>query len=365
MYISGHKEILDEVLTMVEGFFDGIERFPNMTKKLLSKGLSYPDLPCGKYRFVDDGKHVIMSKKITCSMMNLYKIATEMYMFKEIFQSHRGVYSFLHAMSYNPKLQVHDVVKSIINHLVSYAFLAVYDDNYYAVDKGPSPNIFWMGIILHTVMDSYSQAHTMRLSRDDVFKPKEEKDKTRPSVHFMVKLHKDLFNALDKESSKVYSKEELQQVMLRKYRDDATASFFVEHRMKEIYKAYKMHMFERKVLSITGRMVDSNIKPFKTRKPYDIYNFQFYNNQPSIYHKKYDLMTKMRSYPELYARMLDECAEIMRLYKTCLRDIQENPANHLSVSTKFIKDFSTFLVQHPFRIASSDWKTKTGLMYSS
>lgn len=362
MYISGHKEILDEVLG---DFFVGIEKFPNMTKKLLKKGIAYPDLPCGKYRFGDDGKHVIMSKKITCSMMNLYKIATEMYMFKEIFQSHRGVYSFLHAMSYNPKLQVHEVVKSIITHLLSYAYLAVYDDHYYEVEKGPSPNVFWIGIILHTLMDSYSQAHTIRLVRDDVVRPKETKDKTKPSVHFMVKLHKILFNALDKQSSKVYSKEELQQVMLDKYRDDATVSFFVRHRMKEIYKAYKMHLFEREVISITNGMVDLKIQPFKSRKPYDIHNFQFYNNQPSIYHKKYDLMKKMRSYPELYKRMIGECEEVLRIYKTCLQEIQANPQNHVSASTQFIKDMSTFLIQRPFRVARSDWKNKTGVMYSS
>jgi hypothetical protein len=357
MYLTGHKEILKDVLATFRYYFSGL-RFPNVNPRMLFKGMSYPDIPCGKYE-IRDNDHVVMSKKQTCNIIKLYKVIGDFHQFKEIFQSHRGVYSFLHAMTINPATKVKDIVSTISTHATAYMFMSIYDNNYFDTSKGPSPNIFWVGVVMHIITDSYSQSHTMRLVDRRITLP--VRDKTVPFVKFMMRLNKILFKALDRKV--LYTKEELERILLQKYKTDATVKLYVNTKMKEIYKAYRMYMFEKQTIEVTQKLVGQSPEPASDRKLYDIYNFQFYNNQSSMYHKRKDMLTQIKKYPQLYERMHNECREILRMYKECLTNIAAQPHDHINITKTFLTNVYHYLLNNTFRVASKDWNNKTGYVY--
>lgn len=365
MYIYGHEEILDIILDkyLTKYFDDKMSKYKHVNIRKLKKGLIYPDLPCGKYE-IRQNQDVVMVKNKTCSMLKLYKVIGDVYRLKEIFQSHRGIDAFLHAMSYDPSLKVKDVIKVIMSNISAFALLSIYDKQYYDFPKNnvyPDPNIFWIGMILHIVTDSYSQSHTIRVREKETIYPK--KDNMKEYVDFKMKLNKSFFIKISKET-RITTKEELQQALIEHFKSRPHFKMFVANNLDDIFKSYKMHMFRQQTTSKIQKYFQVKSKLVSDTKDYDIINFQYYNNQDSIYHKKYDLMTKVKSNTDMYERMLSECALILLMYKQCIHDIVDHPDRHVIISRKFVTDLYEFLNDNTFRISKSNWNNKTGSVYS-
>ncbi len=341
MYIVGHYIILTELLeNFKENTFD-IER--------LRQGLLYPDLPCGKYEF--QGTKVSMVDKHVCSIKDIKSLLHTNY-FKPLFQSHRGVYAFLHSMSWDPSLNVKQVRDKIIQYIMNFVVLSVYDDNIF---KKPlrndliKSNEFWIGIVLHIIMDSYSKAHTIRLNIPT---------KTPSQKYFLKhKAFKDeIKNVLINIKNNIYNPQELKEVLFTKF-DKEEERIYITKRIKYIYATYKMNVFDKQIKNVSKNFFKKKSVKVKTKNTYDITNFQYYNDQKSLYHKQYDFLLYVRKYKGLYERMIQECKVVLDLFK----QVKEG---HLTPK-QYANQIYTHLVSHTFHIADDDLKQKTGVVYDT
>lgn len=355
MYITGHKEIIDDALENLPHYFHNIK----MDKNKLLKGLYYPDLPCGKYQIIKSGK-VIMNKKRLCATFKLYKSLTTIFKYKELFQSHRGILSFLHSMTYDPNLKVKDILSTIITNIAGFSLLSLYDNDYlnFPNNKKINPNIFWIGMILHIVTDSYSQSHTIR--RKDKETVMEKEIKSKAYVKFKIYIQNEIYKQLD---TNIKSRKQLYTILQTKFQQDEQAIEYIHDHIKDLYKTYKMYKFRKLVAEIINKNFNIKIHPHEKEKDFDIINFQYYNNQDSFYHKKYDLMIKVKKNPVLYAKMIQECTYILNLYKSSLININNNPENHIEESKKFVKTLVNYLIHNTFRTTVKNWNKFTGVHY--
>ena len=140
MHVFGHVSIVQEALKLA----------PAISKKDIAdllRGTRYPDMSCGS---VDvDGANELVLNLQECSLTDLFK-----YVFRDLslpYQSHNGIYSSWHAMSYDPRRVVRDVAKDAFEYVMICVKLAFETRSY-----------FWIGFALHTVVDAYSPAHVVR-----------------------------------------------------------------------------------------------------------------------------------------------------------------------------------------------------------
>lgn len=175
----------EEIFITLQNYFDDI-KFKYVNRKLLDNGLHYPDIPCGT---------LVKTKFDTIKWLNYNPCKTVfplLYLFfenifssiglSELVNSHRGRQAIGHAMTPDDKFTVEEVKNKIIRRLEILYMLALndtsllekcydkckecYSDGYmgkthYACIKH-QPNIFWLGMILHCIEDSYSRVHTLR-----------------------------------------------------------------------------------------------------------------------------------------------------------------------------------------------------------
>lgn len=371
MYINGHTSILDEVIDLLDNqniYFDNTIRDDKVKYSKLRKGMIYPDLPCGKYELINDKNDIfsIMKKKTVCSITRLHKIMGHLDNLKEIFHSHRGINAFLHSMSYNPKLKASNIRDTILSNIMAYAMLSIYDKDYYKDNIiEPSPSIFWIGIILHIITDSYSQSHTIRLEKTttDV---KTERLSWDPYVKFRMLLWELIFKyANDSKKHIIDNETDLQEVLLKKFQKNSIEYNYIKRKKQRLFKAYKMFLFNIQTQNIVKNFVKINPNDdiSTSYHKYDIINFQYYNNQPSSYHKKRDLIYHVKKFPDLYEKMLNECKTVLLLYKECLQQIKNNPSKHQVISKKFIKKLIKYLSSNTFRMTKQHLNNKTGTIY--
>ena len=69
MYISGHLEILDNILGILPNDYFNHE-YENVNVILLKHGMKYPDNPCGIYDNIDN-KHVMLRESKLCKFKNI------------------------------------------------------------------------------------------------------------------------------------------------------------------------------------------------------------------------------------------------------------------------------------------------------
>lgn len=372
MYISGHESILDETLESIgEIYFDWNFNNDTVNYYKLKKGMIYPDLPCGKYELISKGNDVysIMNKKSVCNITKLHKIMGELDNLREIFQSHRGIYAFLHSMSYNPTLTAGEIRQTIMSHVSAYALLSIYDKKYYELGDSktinPSPSIFWIGIILHIITDSYSQSHTVRLEKTTT-KILTEKKKLDPYVKFRMVLWETIFKQAN-ESRKHFidNANDLQIALLKKFPESSIQHQYIMRKKHRLFKAYKMFLFDVQTKNVMNKFVKNTWQTNTSPKydQYDIINFQYYNNQSSTYHKKRDFIYRIKKYPVLYDRMIDECKNVLLMYKECLENIKKEPTKHQQLARRFIRKLCVYLSTHTFRMTKQNLNNKTWVIY--
>lgn len=374
MYISGHESILNEILDTPQ-----FQQLPiTYNKQTLFKGLIYPDLPCGKYDLDTSSNppKIVMTHKKLCNLANLYKTLDKYFDHKEIFQSHRGIYSFLHSMSHDPTLKVKDIVVTILENIASYAFLSLHEND-----------IFWIGIILHMIMDSYSPAHTIRFVHKKVYHPQRQISnfslpffqlidgvRDASNIHFKQKIKDALMSMIrktmtNKQNIKTCHEDLKTHLVLyfsRKHEDHSQEIEFVKQKSHELFKAYKMYMFDAQRRQFIYSQFKLQYPLIKPKEPFDITNFQYYNNQSDIYHKRKDFLNKVRKYPEMYQRMKDECATVLKMYFDYANKIHITHKHEITKLIKgFVKEIYTYLASHTFRISQDDLKSTTGVQYVS
>ena len=327
MYISGHKYILRKVLKLVDVTY----------KSNLKQGIFYIDLPCGKYKVVNEN-HVIMNKKRVCKIHHLYKIMSEKSYFKEIFQSHRGMLAYLHSMTYDPHLTVQQIRDKIITQIMAFAYLA---SSTYNNENGDA---FWIGCILHVVMDSYSQSHTIRLEHKQMKRPSYGTSSDKEQVF----IEDSIFPYIKATTSK--------DLIAKLIRKKPSMKTYLLKKKKYVFRSYKRYIFYNQLKTIIAKRFKFEAIKHTDRKPYDISNFQYYSSQSVLYHAKYDLISKLKKYPIMYDRLIQDCVTILKLYNKYLSTKKRSV---------FIHALYNYIMNNTFRICQDDLLERTGTIYTS
>lgn len=174
MFLWGHEHILDQALKE-----DGDERLERLQAwargagmstvfidySTLRKGLFFPDRPCAELSLQSYPKGLRATIK-QYTLCHLWHVASELKNPRKadsfVYQSHDGIFATFHSMNPAQGMTVEAVRNLIVQQATTFYSLALYD-RYHSHDPGPS--LFWLGVVLHIVQDSYSPAHTVRRAR--------------------------------------------------------------------------------------------------------------------------------------------------------------------------------------------------------
>lgn len=344
MYLSGHDTIMNDILddlTPQEKALIGGEA--------LRRGLYYPDLPCGKYDI--DGKHVFMAKKTTCNLWNLIKLYDpKNNEFYEIFQSHKGILAYLHSMTPNPSFTVKDVRDSIVMQICGFFLLAVYDRNLYKKQPEVLPDPFWLGALLHIVMDSYSPAHAIRSNPKKITIP--PRSPYTPSRLMRKRIRDTILDAIRTEvkTSKIDNQETFIERLRVAFQHDQTALSFIDRHNDQLYTSFLNFTFDTQLMRKTKKNIKVHDLSHDKPNKYDIKNFMYYNNQFNFYHQRKDFLYTITRDKHLYSKMVKECSYIVQLYLKALT------SNGFDV----LQTLYDFLLSGPYRICKEDLKSFTG-----
>jgi hypothetical protein len=346
MYIPGHEMIINDTLAKLSKNQRDI-----VDTGQLKTGLFYPDLPCGKYNIISRN-NVFMTSKTTCSFINLLKLYdpnnNEFY---EIFQSHKGILAYLHSMSSSPSYTARDVRTAILNQCLTFFLLAMYDDNIFMKAPKKKLSFFWLGMLLHIIMDSYSPAHTIRKETSHIDVP--PRSIYTPS-RLMRKRVRDVILDIIKNDigNRVKTIKEFTVYLRDIFEDDAKSNDYISNHLDQIYNSYLMFMFDMqttaKIQSIIGKYKP---KEYQTYKPKNITNFMYYNNQFNFYHQKKDFLYNIDD--STYNMMIDDCIFIFNLlFEASKLDVTSDP--------KYLKMLLTYLTDNTFRMTKKDLDFQTG-----
>lgn len=266
MYISGHLEILEDIL-------DIVKVSPNEQKRL-ELGMEYIDLPCGVYSVED--KKIIMDP-IICSPLDIMAVFKENISLDDknivLYQHHQGYMAHLHSMSTDPNNTNEYIRQKIIVSLVGY-FIMAYKTNDYV----------WLGYILHAITDSYSPSHTLR-STSEKYKTVDVKSFRHEEHEKLKKLAKT--NKIDKklENSDYYK------LLKLEYDLNKQAKMYVK--FPEINKKYEVNRYTHG----------------------DIIGFQNITIQPFLLHNILDNLYFIRNNERMYIKMVKESCLVLIIFK--------------------------------------------------
>lgn len=336
MYLAGHESILEDVFK-VYTFNAKILNYEQ-----LKTGLFYPDLPCGKYQYIDN-KHVYMTEKKLCNMLSLLKLYDpKNNEFYEIVQSHKGILAFLHSMSPSPNYTAGEVREAILNQLISYFILAVYDEEIFT-NKKPQikQNSFWLGLILHVIMDSYSPAHTIRVNGKASRMVLPPRSPYTPSRIMRKNIREIIFEVIEETFQKDHPKtqDEFINIMIKKFKDNNKALDYIDRHKEQLYNSFLSFLFDKQV-DTKATAILGKYKYFKKDKTpyqqYDIINFMYYNNQLGLYHQMKDFLYNIKIHPGMYKRMVDDCIFVLKLYEDVIEKRQRNIKKVLKILYKYL-----------------------------
>lgn len=350
MYLPGHDVILNDV-------FKHIKMDKKLDMKSLQKGLYYPDLPCGKYTIVDD-KYVFMTSKNVCNLFNLIQLYDpKNNEFYEIFQSHKGILAYLHSMTPNPSFTVRDVRDTILIQICGYFLLALFDDNLWQPKPEKKPETFWLGAILHIIMDSYSPAHAIRTDLKQSLAP--PRSPYTPSRIMRKRIRDVILDRIKEEFAEktLDSFDKFHTTLANQFIDDKTAIAFIKEHKEQLYNSYLSFSFDiqmqKKAKSYLGAFSNYPTTA-SSRGKYDIRNFMYYNNQTNFYHQRKDFLFNLTKYPKMYDRMIEDCRFVVEVFVETLNSTG-------SIKPYFAK-LCTYLLENTYRICKDDLDSYTGIL---
>lgn len=322
-------------------------------------GLKYVDTPCGKYEVLK-GKVYFTDRRL-CSLTHLAHLYHEgLFGESKLFQYHKGFFAHLHAMSTDPENTVGKIRNKVVMSILGYSLLALYDNNVFDANPKLNPNMMWVGMIMHTITDSYSPAHTIRdpkasFTLKDSF---HDKKGMEPGKLMRLRVHENI-KSFAKGISIEYQTRELFVSKLHSMALDDEEFKYITKQSKQLWNMYMIMEFEYE----TNQVVLKHVKSLKTIRGAtdalehhgDIVAFQYYENQPPLMHSRFDLLRYAKKDMELYQRMKDECRDFLLMYKEVLQTHDVD---------KFLKNVLKFLVTRPFRVHKNHMKKKTNKVYS-
>jgi hypothetical protein len=371
MFISGHEDVLDDIVAELgSGFFEGwplgLGRRALMTA--MKRGLAYPDLPCGKMKL--SGRTVRMRNPLLCSLGKLYQLlipgGAHGHGHTQLYQSHLGAHSFMHAMTPDPRSTVGDVARSVVEHVLSCASLA----SETSASPGSESRFYamWLGVALHTMMDSYTEAHTIRHEGRDLFRPSGASRSSREE-----KDHADIGEAqrtlADSLQSLAHST--VDAPLTRKEFDGAAgardAMIGASASRRSAYRGYLSFLFHaqsRRALAhhlpgLPDLLRESvGTAAANEARPYDVVTFSHYATQPIGYHPLRDRLDLVTDHPDMHRRMLNECAELMTLFRGHLLS-----PNAEEDRPRFLRSVLDALAKGAFRLTPERAAKRTGYDY--
>jgi hypothetical protein len=362
MYISGHSEILEESIKDLDINFKNI-KYEYVTNELLGTGLKYPDFPCGEFKFKN--KKLQVTKRL-CSILTIVDdIIVKPKMYSIAYSSHYGMFSIWHSMTFDPHKSVKEVRDEIVDHLITLARLSLRDTNI-SRDK-PVPNIFWLGMVIHTIMDSYSPAHLLRKDTRDIdynHLIKHYLPTNKIQVDKQMEEHLEIVKELKEKVKPIAftiddtDEKELEQIVKEVANKHKIAQKSGIKQLTKLAKFFYFHInkftsFDQK-RSVLLKKVEHITVP---RPKHPIVNFYYYPAQKGLFHKKYDLI--------YYCKQLG-------LYEDCIQDIQfvlklyfeviNNPKGYGEYQVNvFLNKLHTYLMKKTFAIVPSCQKFLSGL----
>lgn len=402
MYTEGHLEILQEALNSENCKSSCTNSsFTASQLRSIKEGLKYPDFPCGKYAFdPSDPKRVVFDARI-CSLFNVIAdLSIAPNYFASSFASHNGYFSVWHSMTYDPDRTVQQISRDVMDQIIAFLSLAFCDENTGRVR--PQPRLFWLGMALHVIMDSYSPAHTLRLPAHSSASGSAAVEVSTGEYSALVervRAHPATQTAAVRKSNAVLRelKDALMAVAERVDADDAQqidavlAALFAKHhirdktRRKDLSKmAMFLYFHNHHQIRIKRQITDLNISA--APKPRDqigrglrnaIVTFFSYPQQSAWFHKVNDLMLTVRS-KNLAEPAVQDCAQILQMTRK-LCDLYRAAKTARSVSkvgpqqkqkpsrkdvTTYLKRVYVFLQKATFKLTPGVSQMRTGVAES-
>lgn len=326
-------------------------------------GVVYPDLPCSVFGVTTfhDKKSKKLKKVVDivgrprlCGLSALTKISDRKFHRKEIYQSHMGILSFLHSMTPDPgSMTVGDVTRRIVDHLLSFAYLAWRD-----CEAGKDHYPLWLGVILHTVTDSYTEAHAIRRRNAPLTKPAPHVwDPADLRIHqendLLTRLTESVVRGTHPPMTKLQLQRALESAGFRFHRSSHAAY------LRTIYHARARFEMRRALPEVDGLLLRDVGKTHRA-SPYDIVNYSFYPTQPVGYHSLRDRIDLIKGHPRLYDRMIRECADLVLAFRDAFAS--ETSLDKKTRLRAFLKRVYGILMI-TYRVTKSDGASMSGVDY--
>lgn len=340
MFIPGHQEIIRASIAKHK------LHIPEAIIKDLEDGITFPDMACKKLT-----PQLTFRDSKACYYIKLFKVLHgKQFGFSTIYQFHRGALLHLHSMSPQPNITLIEQRKLILDLLLALLVTIAYGG------YGFQPkSAYVLGIILHTMTDSYPRGHTIR---HDFYKPPivPAVNIPAPSPGITKQARTTITNVIKNlaaEPAIIKNKTMLIQKIIQQLPSppSKTITTYFLTSSSSIYHTYLIYKFlasttttatkYRKQFNISSALGISQTSPHT----YDLKHFQVYDIQDSTFHKKQDLLMKVSDYP-IYDRILSEVATLITIY--------QNFINNKISAKKFIKDAYRHIATQTFRIAAED-----------
>jgi len=347
MFISGHKEVLQEALSELAS--SAHITFDKKTVDDLTKGMIWPDLAC--FKFSSTGQQIKDQKH--CWVTKLAKIVHGKYFgFSTIYQFQRGILTILHSMSNSIDIPLKITRENILNLILGFLTATV---------KGsygfPAKSAFWIGVILHMITDSYPKGHTIR---KDFYTPPINQVNDTIEDGVTKRARKQIYAALHQKikedpANTTRTKKQIADYLWVHFANTLTDEirYYLDTRMKSIYHTYLIF----KLVARTNEDAKETKKRLKlpkelgvletsTPKPFDIMYFQMYDYQGFVFHKMHDFLTELKMHPIYQRRILPEVCVVIKLYHEFI--------TQSITGDEFIKRAYTFIATHVYRVSKYD-----------
>ena len=356
MYLDGHREILQEVVRtrLPRDFFVGwIGGKRKATLHAIKRGLAYPDLPCGRVR-IDRGRRAVLERPLLCSVVALAQLFRPKHQYSAMYQSHLGALAHMHSMSPGHAATAGAVSRAIVSHLLSIGHL--FWEGARSRERPSAKAAFWLGVAMHTLTDSYAEAHTVRVAGVRLARaprPPPSQDKVMKHAAMLYDL---AGRTLDRPLSQAELAVAIQRSGLAHVYDNAK----LQHETYMLYLMYRQtDRAVRLALPGADRAIAAGVVPRPEQKPrsYDLLAFSYYPTQSTAYHALRDRLALVRDRPAMWARMLDECAELLRIFKDAAAvDAEKTPR-------RFLERLLEFLATRPFRLRTAAVARRPAMNY--
>jgi hypothetical protein len=330
MFITGHREILNTVLAQLPpGTFS-----PAQVKRM-HRGLEYVDTPCGKY-VVQDG-HVVLTKQRLCRLGVLLSLFdSRRYGESSVFQFHKGFFAHLHAMTTDPENTVLKIRDKIVTTVLGLSLLALFDTRVFDAppEEGGTqrsagslrPNAFWVGMVLHTITDSYSPAHTIRKTTSRVRRVraanKSDDDDDDEGERMRIAVHEAIKALARRSTARPFdSRGRFTDALERSMERDAAAVAFARAQSSQLYAIYKVYRHQYDLDAVVGAWAPRRLwpRPGDRGRYGDVVSFQHYGAQSFWLHNRLDLLYYVKRDARMFERMLSDCRAYLLMYHEALR----------------------------------------------